>query len=171
MKYYLSIISTLCALALLLVPNHRAEAHFLQISGSIGAVLHIDPDDDPIAGQVSAFYFEFKDESKKFVVQDCNCSIIITDLTTKEKTAIPQKDIGYIQTTTLIFKYTFPKKGIYRVEVVGPFTLSYDIRVDRESIAQETKVPSHTLHYILFGGAILATIIVVIRDKRREMKV
>ncbi len=166
------LIIIICSILGVLVPKRYAQAHFLQISGSVGAVLHIDPDDDPIAKENSSFSLEFKNANEKFIAQECNCFISITEIGDPQShpIIIDQKNIGYIRKNILIFKYTFPKKGVYRIKIT-PFNLTYDIRVERESIAEETKAPSHSLHYILFGGAILATVVVVIRDKSKALNV
>src|SRR6185369_15266285 len=56
-----------------------SQAHILKYDGDIGAVLHVDPDDDPIAGQPTNFFFEFRDKTNKFVSGDCNCTVTITE--------------------------------------------------------------------------------------------
>src|SRR5947207_173429 len=53
------------------------SAHILQTDKNIGAVLHIDPEDDPIAGEQSGFFFEFKDIQNKFEPKNCTCTISI----------------------------------------------------------------------------------------------
>src|SRR5437773_8843060 len=55
------------------------NAHFLKIDGSIGAVLHVDPDDDPIAGEQASFFLSFKDKQHKFSPQNCTCTFSIQE--------------------------------------------------------------------------------------------
>jgi hypothetical protein len=154
------------------IPFFKAEAHFLKINNEIGAVLHVDPDDNPIAKQVSTFYLEFKDVTGKFKPKDCTCQITITNISTNKSESIPTSNISYSGENVLLFKYTFPEIGIYSVVIKEQnFTLTYDIRVERESNTPNNEAPSHLFHYLLFGGAIILTLAVVIRDKRREKKV
>src|SRR5438045_57931 len=58
---------------------HIVSAHVLKTDGNIGAVLHIDPDDDPIAGSQASFFFEFKDIQGKFQSQNCDCTFSIAE--------------------------------------------------------------------------------------------
>ena len=62
---------------LFLICTVNVQAHILKTDGSIGAVLHIDPDDDPIARQSSYFFFEFKDKQNIFKLENCDCKITI----------------------------------------------------------------------------------------------
>ncbi len=42
-----------------------AAAHILASDQVIGAVLHIDPNDNPIVNKVSGFFLEFKDKNRE----------------------------------------------------------------------------------------------------------
>lgn len=116
------------------------SAHILETNGNIGAVLHIDPDDDPIAGQQAGFFFEFKDKQNKFDPKLCDCTFIISE---QGKQIFSQDLFASNSTPSLdnasVF-YTFPKRDVYQVQVAGkplapngfqPFTLTYNIRVDQ----------------------------------------
>lgn len=39
--------------------SKTAQAHILKASGSVEAVMHVTPEDDPIAGKQSDFFFYF----------------------------------------------------------------------------------------------------------------
>lgn len=124
-------------------------AHVLKTDGDIGAILHIDPDDDPIAGSLSTFFFEFKDRTDKFKPQDCDCNISIfeggKDIYSQplfQNNPSPSLD-------NASFSYTFPEKNVYQVTIYGKpktpnefqtFYLNYDIRVART--ATPTNMPS-----------------------------
>src|SRR5471030_211139 len=54
-------------------------AHFLETDKNIGAVLHADPNDSPIAGSQTAFFFEFKDKQGKFQPNNCDCTFSILE--------------------------------------------------------------------------------------------
>src|SRR5690349_14295700 len=101
----------------ILVPN--ASAHVLKTDGSIGAVVHIDPDDDPIAVEVSTLFFEIKDTQNKFSPQNCNCRVDIL-----EGGKVIYSDALFQQNSSNniaspVFQYTFPQKDVYQVKVVG----------------------------------------------------
>ncbi len=120
----------------------QVSAHMLKRDDSIGAVIHVDPDDDPIAGQPSSLYFELKDTSGEFSPQSCECVVRI-----KKAGEVLSTFPLYQSTTTTDLNhaaatYTFPEKGVYTIELSGtplengmfsPFTLSYDMRVQRMS--------------------------------------
>ncbi|HSW96448.1 MAG TPA: hypothetical protein VLF89_01345 [Candidatus Saccharimonadales bacterium] len=116
------------------------DAHVLVTDKNIGAVLHIDPEDDPVAGQQSGFFFEFKDTTGRFSPENCDCNFFISE---NEKIIYSQplfQNNPKPSLTNASIFYTFPKKDVYQLKVVGKpnipnsfqsFTLVYDIRVDR----------------------------------------
>ena len=133
----------LCVFSTVRAP--QASAHVLLIDGSIGAVLHIDPEDDPIAGQQSAFFFEFKDKQGKFKPEQCDCtfSILRHDSVIFSQSLFQNNTNPSLQDASIFF--TFPQRDVYQVKVTGtpttpqafqPFTLIYDVRVSR--ITQDT---------------------------------
>ena len=149
------------------------SAHVLKTDGSIGAILHIDPEDDPIASQQAGFFFEFKDKQNKFKLDNCTCTFSITE------------DGKQIFTNPLsqdnIF-FTFPERNIYQVKVVGkpkiassfqPFTLTYDVRVDRTSANQPSSQTNNSanwftryLPHLIFGIAAVGFLIVTTIKKK-----
>ncbi len=125
------------------------SAHVLQIDRSIGAVLHVDPEDDPIAGSTSSFFLEFKDKQGQFSLPQCSCVATISQ---------HGKEIFTQHLTSSAFSFTFPGKDVYPLDITGAptvpnafqsFHLHYDIRVAREA----TTAPStsqFSLNPILF---------------------
>lgn len=131
----------LFAIFVYVVPT-QVLAHTLESSGSIGAVLHVTPDDDPIAGEVSGFYFEFKDKNNKFQPENCVCTVSIK----KGDDEIFSTDLFGANSDPSLsnasFNFTFPEKNIYKIVINGEpkisgefqsFQLSYDLRVERIS--------------------------------------
>lgn len=120
-------------------------AHVLRTDGSIGAVLHIDPNDDPIAGQPATLIFEFKDTQGKFQPGRCTCQLSITN-------GAGQQVLGQALTfppgqQVAVNQFTFPTRDVYAVTAVGqpqtpndfqPFTLTYSVRVARGTGAPAT---------------------------------
>ena len=55
------------------------QAHILITDEGIGAVVHINPDDDPIVDSLTSFFFEFKDQKNKFQPKLCDCRVVILE--------------------------------------------------------------------------------------------
>ncbi len=118
------------------------NAHVLETDGSVGAVLHIDPADDPIVGENTTLFFDFKDKQNKFQIEKCDCRLMILE---------NGQQIFSAPMSSASVSFTFPKKDIYSVQVNGtplitndfsPFSLKYDVRVDREANKSAVTVPS-----------------------------
>ncbi len=128
-------VASVIALAMVMVlvqSGQYAYAHVLESDGSVGAILHIDPGDDPIAGEKSGFYFDFKDKTDRFRVQDCDCRLVI------ERAGKVIHDEPFSEPNGGDF--VFPARDVYRVKAVGQpkvagtfdaFDMGYDIRVER----------------------------------------
>jgi hypothetical protein len=158
-----------------------ASAHVLKTDGSIGAVMHIDPDDDPIVSEPATFFFEIKDKQNKFTPEQCDCSAnILRDGKTIFSAAL-FKDSSNNTINYPTFSYTFPERAVYTVQVVGkplsdgafqPFTLNYDVRVSRVpatgAAAPSSAAPNHTIHYIIFGAGFLIFFLLLFRDRYKN---
>jgi len=128
-------------LFLLFIPS-VVQAHVLKIDGSVGAVIHVSPEDDPIARESTDFYFEFKDKQGKFKPENCECNGIILQGGKEIYSAPLFQNSANPSLESASFSFTFPEKDIYKVRVSGkpttpgafePFTLEWDIRVAKES--------------------------------------
>ncbi len=137
--YYLLLITCY----LLLVPTFTpVDAHVLKTDGNIGAVLHINPDDDPIADQQTGFFFEFKDKQNKFTPQSCTCTFSVEeDGKTIFSQPLFQNNASPSLENASVF-FTFPERNVYQIKVAGSpttpgafqkFSLTYDVRVARQS--------------------------------------
>lgn len=133
----------------ILIPA-SAYAHQLKTDHAIGAVMHINPDDDPIAGKESSFFFEFKDTQNKFTPAECFCTFsvlhdgntIVTHELFPSGSSLQSSNAGTV--------YTFPEKGVYVVRVAGTprtsgafqaFQLDYPIRVARSVNTSDNQQP------------------------------
>lgn len=130
----------------LFIPTQSAEAHFLATDGNIGAVLHVDPNDDPVAGTQASFFFEFKDKTNKFKPQNCDCTFEI-DENGKNIFSQPlfQNNSNPSLNNASVF-YTFPQKDVYQVIIIGKpvtpnafqsFILTWNFRVDQQAASQD----------------------------------
>lgn len=165
MRKYLIYLISLEVVLFLCVP--RVDAHILATNGHIGAVLHIDPNDEPIAGSQASFFFEFKDKENKFKAENCDCTFEINE-NGKNVYSQPlfQNNSKPSLTNASVF-YTFPQKDVYEVKIIGKpitpnafqlFTLTWDFRVDQEATGQSVSPQSstnflttHLVHFIAIG--------------------
>lgn len=113
-------------------------AHQLQTDGSIGVVMHTDPDDAPPAGARATIYVDLTDLQHHFNGAACSCLASIM----QGSKAIFQTPIfskpSQGGTASDSFAYTFKDAGTYRVVLQGtptntgafhPFLLSYEVEV------------------------------------------
>ncbi len=164
------------------------DAHTLKTDGPIGAVIHISPEDDPIVGEQSDFFFEIKDKENKFQLSKCHCeALVVKDERVIYSTTFSQHN-GDPSLTSSSFGYTFPEKGIYKIMVNGmpiesftfdSFSLVYEIRVSRESDKQNLPVQTSNvsdftqqsiLHYVILSVIAAVFIIIVFWNKFRGDK-
>ncbi len=166
MSFLLKILSLVYAFSIIIFPS-LVTAHVVKSDKSIGAVLHIDPDDDPIAGEKSTFFFDIKDKSGRFQESNCKCKLIVK-----------QSDIVIYEE---LFNrsgggtFSFPERGVYSVSAVGepisgntftPFELSYNIRVERGVGKNTEKVNiSNRIPFVLTGVIASLFLFIFIRYK------
>lgn len=125
------------------------SAHVLKTDKNIGAVVHIDPEDDPIVGEQTTIYFDVKDTEGKFSIENCLCIFKVTK---------NGQDVFMQTINGTTAQYNFPEKNIYTLELKGtpkfegaftPFTLTYDVRVERTNTTSSTNEQSPESNYFL----------------------
>lgn len=154
----------------------KTFAHVLQANRDVGVIMHIAPDDDPVAGKESEIFLEFKDPNGKFDPKNCDCSILIT---TNDSNLYYKKIFGDQNTKqTLLLPFTFPEKGIYNIEITGkpkkkdafgPFNISFDVRVSRD-ILENTNYNSYLLYLPLVVSVLFGMIILFFFIKKHNKK-
>jgi hypothetical protein len=144
-------------------------AHFVKSDSGIGAVLHVDPGDDPAAGEESSVILEFKDINNKFNLANCDCTLGIY----KEGQEVFSERLTPIapdQTLSSVNSFVFPEKNIYEIKVSGKskdnlypeFLLEYDMRVAREiKIEDANNKNVIPFSLILIGGAIIIALFTI----------
>lgn len=183
MKYFL-----LLGLVILFAFPTIAMGHTLENESTIGAVLHISPEDDPIAGEISTLFFEITDITDRFQTGLCECTVTIEENGTVISTIPVYPDESAQDQTNATLIYTFPKISVYKVTLSGKpisgdgfdeFSLSYDVRVAREieeknpdpvqtdSTQTEQTFSSGLLLFLGIGAAtgVIAGIIYFLRKK------
>ncbi len=114
------------------------SAHFVLNNNNVGVLIHIDPDDAPIAGQIAHIHLNFQDKTGELNSSNCNCSLTITS-DGKKLATVPISNLTGSE-MNFMTEYVFPQKGIYSLTIQGTidtkkqvsFKMNYDLRVDRE---------------------------------------
>lgn len=143
-----------------------AAAHVLVTDGSVGTVLHVSPDDNPIVGQPTSFFFEFKDKANTFAREFCHCAFVIKR----------HGQVLFTQPLSTSNSFTFPERDLYQVQVIGqpllgqtfePFTLTYDIRVARQATttASPNWLSLHSFHLISTVVITIFAGVMIIRER------
>jgi hypothetical protein len=150
----------------------EVSAHTLKTDGPIGAVLHVDPEDDPIAGQPAYFYFEFVDRSGQFQPSQCDCTAVVRR-GAEEIYRQPLFSGTETNLTSPSFSFTFPERGIYQVGVTGQpsggntfsaFNLDFDVRVARDDALASPGSWPLALHHTVFLVAGLIFLVAIAID-------
>lgn len=180
--FFLQKISKLVSIVTLIVLisnvcNFPISAHVLEKSDAVGGVMHITPDDDPIAKQVSTVTFELKDTQGTFDSDQCYCSLTVLQgesvVAVQMVPLIEQKE----SSTVLSYQITFPEKGVYQVQLTGQpvreaqfseFRLKYDVRVEREAQLEQVNNEGQNgmvFPTILGFGIVTLIVILIIKSK------
>ena len=95
-------------------------AHELEKGAEIGAVLHINPNDDPRINEEAVFFFEFKSSGKeRFEPKDCACQFSLKrDGKAFYDKPLFERSHNATFENALIF-YTFKEQGDYTANIVG----------------------------------------------------
>lgn len=147
-----------------------ASAHVLisDDTNKVGAVLHVMPDDDPIAGEASDMYFDVqaKDLAKDAV------TLTILDIQTGEKAKVDVVVEKNLATAT----YTFPTQGVYTLEFTVSadvqYSFSYSQRVSRGVEGARVDASSYFIadFALLFSGIAFLVLVVLFINNRKDIK-
>lgn len=168
------LIAGMLLVGLILLPVH-AHAHVLisDTQKRTGAVLHISPDDDPIAGEPSELFFEL--DGSKISHKSHSYNLSVTDSSGQQST-IPVQAIA----NTIAATYTFPSQGLYTISLVAesiasggtPYHFAYSQRVSRgigvmpQVVSPRTWAPLG----IVTGGATLLVLGIIGFNKRKDIR-
>ena len=164
------VLIALCILAASLLVSSQVSAHVLVAdeSSSIGAVLHVMPDDDPIAGQPSDLYFDVQATNLK----NDSVTMSVRDTQTGERQSVETKLEKNLVTAT----YEFPAQGVYELEFTvvtdKTYIFSYAQRVSRG--VEGVQIDNES--YFIADAALIASgvgflvILVLFINNRREIK-
>ena len=147
-----------------------ASAHVLirDETKSIGSVLHIVPDDDPIAGQPASIFFDIQTQS----IDKAKTELTITSAETGDSVSVPFEVAG----SSVNAVYTFPSQGAYRLKLYvqsdKDYTFSYYQRVSRGLSAGPLDNSSYPLanSALVFSGTMALFLAIIIFNRRKEIK-
>jgi hypothetical protein len=153
---------------LLLMPAQASAHDFIDDdSGQEAVVLHIDPDDDPIAGQPSTLFFD---------LQNVKPTAATLGITTEDgrRTKLSTHIAGPVVST----HYTFAEQGVYRLDLevhsgAKTYGFHYTQRVaGGVAASQFDETEPLWADVLLYGGAagILAVMLLAVRYSRDIMK-
>jgi xanthine/uracil/vitamin C permease (AzgA family) len=164
----------LCSLAMLVVfmTPTIASAHVLVMdeSKSAGAILHITPDDDPIAGQSATLYFDMQGKR----AADTRVTLAIKD----DYGAASQVSIepGEAKGSLITASYIFPKQGVYTITFTvrqddRTYTFAQSQRVARGVSGSALDRPTYAWAEALTAGCGvgLAVLVIVAFNRRKTI--
>ncbi len=127
-------------LAMMLVATVPAIAHQVEIHNDVGATIHLEPNDTPLAGAPSLVWFALTQRGGSIItLAECDCTLTVYDAThqviaTPALTPTTAEGFQNIPSATV----TFPKVGNYELVLTGtplanadfaPFELRYTVVV------------------------------------------
>lgn len=160
-------------LALLIVVTillpQTAFAHVLisDDTRSVGAVLHVVPDDDPIAGQPSNLFFDIQTQN----INKDTAKLTITDTVTNEAISAPIE----VDNNSVTADYTFPVQGVYRLSLTVSsdknYTFNYSQRVSRGLTGSALDKPTYPLANLalVFCGTAFLFLLIILFNHRIEI--
>lgn len=166
----LSLVTLAGLISFALLPVQNAFAHVLvrDTSGSKGAILHIIPDDDPIAGKRATLFFDMQNDAK-------NVSKITLDITQQgydKSVSVKTSLEGSLVTAD----FTFPSQGVYllkyRVDVDGKtYIFEQSTRISRGAIIGSVERRHRTWAEGLLAacGISLAALIIIAFNRRHDI--
>jgi hypothetical protein len=144
-------------------PTALVSAHSLKIDGSMAAILHTTPDDNPVSGRPSKYLLFFDDASGRFALSACNCTVVIRE----GNKVIATQTLFSLAQTIPGGTVTFPKAGVYDLVVTGrpiksdtfqQFTLDYPLRV----APGVNDTPQSSLPVLLWAGVGFAACLLIV---------
>ena len=157
------------ALIMMLAPVESASAHVFvpDETKAKGAIVHITPDDDPIAGQAATIYFDVQDS---LLGPDSTVALAIQGEGSREEMTAKFDD------SLATFAYIFPSQGVYEltfnVNTDGKvYAFKQSHRVARGVEANVLDQPSYEWAKItlLASGIGFALLLITVINRRREI--
>ena len=152
-------------------------AHELEQSNGISAVLHIPPDDNPLAGKKTVLNVAYGDKAQKFSLENCSCFISVVQnehvlSTVKATPALPHSKLDSA------VKVIFPNPGKYEVRVSGisidnsfaEFEIEFPVKITNSAIVASNKAGYQVLIFAIGTLLINAMIAYTLISKGKRYK-
>lgn len=166
----LLVVGSIGLMAGLCVMIQDAYAHVLirDISGSKGAILHIIPDDDPIAGKKATIFFDMQNTTNSIH----KATLDITRQNSHETVSVKTALDGSLITADFIF----PRQGVYLLKYqieVGSETYIFEqsTRISRGVAVGAVDKTRHTWAegLLVACGTVFAVLLIVAFNRRRDI--
>lgn len=160
MKFYqeqkkIKYVFLLLSSAILLTSVHPVFAHKVQVSADVGATLHLEPNDNPRAGEPTRTWFALTRKGGQVIpLTQCNCQLAIyAEPHTPGEPALIEPVLQPVAAERFQgipgTEITFPKPGIYQLQLNGkptkgssfkPFQFKFEVTVAAgKTITQSTQ--------------------------------
>lgn len=157
------------AFAFLVFSPQSASAHVLitDISETKGAILHITPDDSPIAGQQATL---FLNTQNALLTKKSEVSLTVTNTTTRASDTVKATSADDMATAD----YTFPTQGVYTLVFTfaadgTAYEFRHTQRISRGVMTATGATERHQwAEMVLVGSVVAAGVLVVIVFNRRK---
>ncbi len=143
-----------------------AFAHFPATDKKMTVILHVDPDDQPVASQPAKVNFIYQDQLGKFNNQKCDCRVTIYEHGKQLFSGLATADkSSNVYGGSL--PYTFKKPDVYAIGLSGtpkesgdfePFKVSWNIRVEANLAASPNNEKFYIIGFIIIMLIIASTI-------------
>ncbi len=181
MRRHIRLLSLLVACAAILGSSGVAEAHVLKNDNGYSAVLHIDPDDEPLAAEPTVLNFLIDRAGGGFKQNDYKIGLdVLADGKLLQHAVV--KPAGFGNAGDGVVRYTFPGINVYTIDLRGTsltdssakFHMSFIVRVadtagTGSNTSTQNRGSSSDVLLLSFGSLMLVVLIgfTVIRQGKR----
>lgn len=185
----------LFCLAIAITTIHPVLAHKVQISADVGATLHIEPNDNPRAGEPTQAWFALTRKGGQTIpLAQCNCQLTVyAEPHTPGEPALLEPSLQPVAAERFQgipgAEINFPKPGLYQLQLNGkpaqgasfkPFELKFEVTVAagtantenrqnvNSSLAQENTQTLPLWAIAIPGLALIGIFLVVFQQTRRS---
>ncbi len=173
-------------ISLLALPSQFTSAHTLRVDGQTGITLHIEPDDEPVAGEPSKLLISIQDKSNAFLR---NASTCICEVSVKNGDEVVDSiDFAPDSEGSTAIDYTFENSGQNKVTISGqpslgtefePFNVSFNYRVKggvstaAQTTAGDSQVQNPLKRYtplVIIGVALFVVVLFFMPQRKTQSK-
>ncbi len=155
-----------------------ASAHVWKTDGNMSVLLHVNPNDDPIAGKPADLWLQVTDTTNRFNAKNCQCSVSISEGGKTLLSAPLSLWNGGPSIFAFSVPFTFPDPAVYGIVVTGApegtskfqnFRVQYNLRVERNP--DDPSADSGPEFYLIMAGLavfIICTVYLWYREVRPQ---